>query len=318
MRTPNLFFKFFPLVFWLLLDTQLLLAERTDATRQLQLTVDNDAYFFTDYDRYYSSGVFASYSYLVQRPFLWKGVATKEAKFSADFRLSHYMYTPKNILWRNLDQLDRPYAGMVTAGAGFNYLFPSSAVSAGIELGWLGPATKTAELQTWWHERLNIRLPRGWEYQVNNTPVIQLQPEYYRRLPLGKSADLVAHTLVSAGTVLNRLQQGVVFRYGKPGALNQSHLTNSLLGAGGKFREWYLFASFHGSWVLYNATIDGNFIGERSAYTEVSAPFVGLQTYGVVFAGEAADFELVFKRNSREVIGAEPHRYMRAKVTYRF
>ena len=290
-------------------------------TQQLQLVVDNDAYFFTDYDRYYSSGIFATYSRVAAKPLL-KQWAADFSRAGYDFRFSHYMYTPKNILWRSLDQLDRPYAGMATLGVQLNYFYPRSAFFAGIDIGWLGPAIKTAELQSWWHEMLNIRLPRGWEHQINNTPVLIIHPEYYRQLTGSKKLDLVSRTGFAAGTVFNNIFQEGIIRFGRPGPIDQTQLTNSLLGVGAndqnKYVEWYLFASLQGTFVLHNTTIDGNFVGSASTYTEQSAPFVWQQSYGFVVAGKAADFELAFKLNSPEVAGAERHRYMRAKVSYRF
>ncbi|MEQ9375207.1 MAG: lipid A deacylase LpxR family protein [Imperialibacter sp.] len=287
--------------------------------RQVQLTVDNDAYFFTSYDRYYSSGVFASYSSLKSRlPFS----RPKEGSiYSSEVVFSHYIYTPKNILWDKLEQLDRPYAGMATLGVQLNYLRPSSAFTMKADVGWLGPAIQTAELMRWWHGSLGIRLPRGWDYQINNTPVLMLTPSYLKQWAISEKLDVVSSTSMSVGTVLDQVSQEVTLRYGLPGSLNKSHLTNSLLNAAkgsGKLIEWYLVASWQGSYVLYNATIDGNFIGPESMYHERSEKAVLRQTYGAVLAYKKADFELSFKTTSREVKGAENHRYMRAKISYRF
>jgi hypothetical protein len=288
-------------------------------SRQLQVIVDNDAYFFTSYDRYYSSGIFASYSVL--RDNLPFSKPDKEHKLFYDIVFSHYIYTPKNILWDKLDQLDRPYAGMATLGVRLNYLRPSSGFTVKADVGWLGPAIKTAELMRWWHGSLGIRLPRGWDYQINNTPVLMVAPSYLKRRAFSEKLDVVSTTAMSVGTVLNQLSQEVALRYGLPGGLNQSHLTNSLLNAGkanGGVVEWYLLASWQGSYVLYNATIDGNFIGPESMYTESSEKVVLRQTYGALLAYKKADFELSFKTTSREVKGAENHRYMRARISYRF
>jgi lipid A 3-O-deacylase len=287
--------------------------------RQIQLTVDNDAYFFTSYDRYYSSGIFGSYTSLRSRlPFS----QSKEGSiYSSDIVFSHYIYTPKNILWDKLEQLDRPYAGMATLSVQLNYLKPSSAFTMKADVGWLGPAIKTAELMRWWHGSLGIRLPRGWDYQINNTPVLTLTPSYLKQWAITEKFDVVSSTSMSAGTVLNQVSQGVLVRYGLPANLNKSHLTNSLLNAAkgsGKLIEWYLVASWQGSYVLYNATIDGNFIGPESVYHERSEKTILRQTYGAVLAYKRADFELSFKTTSREVKGAENHRYMRAKISYRF
>jgi lipid A 3-O-deacylase len=287
--------------------------------RQVQLTVDNDAYFFTSYDRYYSSGIFGSYSSL--RSGLPFSLPKEGSVYSSDIVFSHYIYTPKNILWDKLDQLDRPYAGMATLGVQLNYLRPSSAFAMKADVGWLGPAIKTAELMRWWHGSLGIRLPRGWDYQINNTPVLTLAPSYLKQWVISEKLDVVSSTSMSAGTVLNQVSQGVSVRYGLPGSLSKSHLTNSLLSAAkgsGKLIEWYLVSTWQGSYVLYNATIDGNFIGSESIYHESSEKAVLRQTYGAVLAYKKADFELSFKTTSREVKGAEKHRYMRAKISYRF
>lgn len=292
--------------------------------RQLQLTVDNDAYFFSSYDRYYTSGIFASFSQLTDRlriiPVI--GGSREDGKYSYDMWFSHYIYTAKDIRWNNVDQLDRPYAGMLTLGAQTNAFFASSAFTLRADVGWLGPSIRTDDLMRFWHETLNIRRPNGWDYQINNTPVFSLQPQYFKRWSLGGKSDIVTTSGIFAGTVFNRFYQEVSWRIGKPGLLNASHFTNSLLRSGqvseGKAIEWYFFASLQGSAVLYDATIDGNFIGPKSKFTGVSEPWVLRHTYGVVVAGDRTDIELSFKITSQEVKGAEMHRYMRAKLSRRF
>ena len=293
-------------------------ADSTHLSRQLQLTVDNDAYFFTSYDRYYSSGIFASYSRLIEKPYF--NLSQDDGKYTVDYWFSHYIFTPKNILWDQLEVLDRPYAGMATLGIQLNYLYENAAFSLKADVGWLGPATQTGELMLWWHKTLRIRQPRGWDYQINNTPVVVLSPQYLRRLLASKNVDIISVSGFDAGTVFNRLSQEMAVRVGRPGKLNQSHFTNSLFGASkgdSKLAEWYLLASLEGGFVLYDATIDGNFIGSESPYVEQSEKWVLRHTYGLVLAGERADFELSYKVTSREVVGAEQHRYMRCKISYR-
>lgn len=309
------------LIFGAMVASSTLHATNADSTRlrrQLQLTVDNDAYFFTSYDRYYSSGIFASYSRLIEKPYL--NLSPQSGKYSVDYWFSHYIFTPKNILWDQVEVLDRPYAGMATLGIQLNYLYENAAFSLRTDVGWMGPATQTGELMRWWHKTLRIRQPRGWDYQINNTPVVVLSPQYYRRLPVSKNADVVSVSSFDMGTVFNRLSQEVAVRVGRPGKLNQSHFTNSLFGASkghNKLVEWYLLASLEGGFVVYDATIDGNFIGPESPYVEQSESWVLRHTYGLVLAGKRVDFELAYKITSREVVGAEEHRYMRCKIGYR-
>ncbi len=326
MRKTRLIFFFLGCSIILLGDLTSLRAQVSDKgtqPKQLQLIVDNDAYFFTSYDRYYSSGIFASYSASAQKlPFQNTGSAgNAPTRLSYDLTFSHYIYTPKDILWDRLDELDRPYAGMATLGLRLNYFKPSAAFSLKADAGWLGPAIKTGELMRWWHKSLRIRQPRGWEYQINNTPVLILSPEYKKQWPIVEKLDFISSSAIVVGTVLNQASQQFAFRYGSLNGLNQSHFTNSLMGIKRqekKLVEWYLLAAVEGNLVLYNATIDGNFIGAGSRYTEESETVVLRQTYGAVLAYEKMDFELSFKTTSREVRGAEHHRYMRAKISYRF
>lgn len=309
------------LIFGAMVASTMLHASNSDSTRlqrQLQLTVDNDAYFFTSYDRYYSSGIFASFSHLIEKPYV--NLSQHNGKYTVDYWFSHYIFTPKNILWDQVEVLDRPYAGMATLGIQLNYLYENAAFGLKTDVGWLGPGTQTGELMRWWHQTLGIRQPRGWDYQINNTPVVTLSPQYFRRLPLSKNMDIISLSGFDAGTVFNRLSQEMTVRVGRPGKLSQSHFTNSLFGAAkgsNKLVEWYLLASLKGGFVLYDVTIDGNFIGSKSPYVEQSENWVLRHTYGLVLAGERADFELSYKITSREVVGAEQHHYMRCKISYR-
>lgn len=289
--------------------------------RQVQLTVDNDAYFFTAYDRYYTSGIFASYGTLMEQPLIGRNEGGKGTKYTSEIWFSHYIYTPRNILWQQEEQLDRPYAGLATLGGRTGYLKERQSLTLQAHLGWLGPAIKTAELHRWWHRTLNIREPRGWQYEINDSPALVLGSDFTRRWKVGRRADILTTTGIMTGTIFNRISQGITARVGRPAPLNRSHFTNGLVGERGgdrKLLEWYLIARLQLTYVVYDATIDGNLIGDESTFTKESEPWVLRHTYGVVVAAPRADFELSFKLTSTEVEGAEQHRYMRAKVSYRF
>ena len=295
---------------------------------EFDLTVDNDAFYLVnEEDQYYSSGVFAGLSFLhnpeskLYKAFNKKG---KLIRLSHGYHFLHLMYTPFDIKYSNVDILDRPYAGAIALGKSISFFNSNNwKFHTKLDLGILGPATKTEELQTWWHASWDMKEPRGWEHQINNTPYVNITAQIDKSIAIDDWVDLVYESEYEVGTIFNNIQQGGVIRLGNIRPMSYSGYKNGLIGRtfqpnSGKPIEWYFFFGISRELVFYNSTIDGNFIGHESDYTEDSEKWVNRRKSGVNIHWQTFDLGIHFYRNSSETTESDEHKYIRIRLTKRF
>ena len=148
------------------------------------LTVDNDAFLIQTIDRYYSSGIFFGHRRSVSENSLLRrlgGANTNKAFYSIGF--SHIFHTPSDIKLRTIDQFDRPYAGQMSVNLGVNYVRNSTSLTSfQFDAGVMGPAAGMESIQMWYHDLIGAKEPRGWQFQIENTPLLTANFGYTRTL----------------------------------------------------------------------------------------------------------------------------------------
>lgn len=299
--------------------------------KELSLHVDNDAMLLAnEFDKYYSSGIFASFRRLLRPETIGYKIGRSESLSKAiiGYELFHRMYTPANIKKSNAAEIDRPYAGWFGAAIELNYYYTyDGAFSLKIDAGWLGPSTRTDDVQIWWHDVLNMKEPRGWEYQINDTFAGHVLASYQRKLIGGNVADLIGLAAVQLGTIRNNARAGGQFRIGMINPLINSVASGSKMGQQRvkiksipesiRVQEMYFFMKFTTEYVIYNATIEGNVLGEPSAFTKQAKTVVFHQEYGFARSGAYFDIYMSLVFRSPEVIDAGRHQYMTIKLVHR-
>ncbi|MFY0654811.1 MAG: lipid A deacylase LpxR family protein [Cyclobacteriaceae bacterium] len=312
------------------------LSQAQDSTmlrREIQVTVDNDALFFGKNDKYYSSGVFIKYRRLIREEKALFRLFNKKGKLSkaiVSYDFVHRMYTASDIDERKVEKVDRPYAGWFSANLGLAYHFKKNSVlNFDIDLGWLGPDTRTDDIQIWWHDILNMKDPNGWGYQINNTPAANISLLYLKRLlKASKGVDFITEQFAQFGTIRNNIRSGMTIRMGNIGNLDNSIYTNSKMGQMKKrakdiavpqrTQEIYFYFNATFERVFYNTTIEGNFIGEPSAFTKVAEPWVFHHTWGFARSGRLFDWRIAAVFRSTEVKDAKRHKYIAITLAQRF
>jgi len=303
--------------------------------RELSLLVDNDALLFLpEFDKYYSSGIFISYRRVLSPETTWFKLFNKKdslVKAIISYSFEHRFYTSRDIEDFRIQLIDRPYAGWIDFALGLSYHFKQNSVlKIKYDLGLLGPGTKTKELQTWFHGVFNMKEPRGWEYQINNTLATNLTMSYQKQIlsDANHQADIIAESSLQAGTIRDNVRAGLAFRFGEIGDLFNSIFTQSKIGQerikvsdlpiGDRMQEFYFFYRIQGEFVVYNTTIDGNFIGAESAFTKTSLPWVLHQEIGFGRGGRLFDFLFSFNHRSKENKEAKNHQFITIVLTQRF
>ena len=248
-------------------DTQRIDQDSIVYQQEIRFVIDNDVFISLISDSYYSSGLFLHYRHLIRE--------TEKAKMIRSYSLNQRIYTPRKLIWRDVERYDRPYAGHLSLFASNEYYFRKGRyLKTQVELGWMGPGTQTDDIQTNWHAILGLPTPRGWQYQIQNSPIVNFYSTYAHTWVAKEKFDLVTESNLALGTAFNNLRQEVMIRVGKLKSIYRSVHFNGVLGekvkAGRKNRtiESYLFFSPGLEYNIYNTTIEGNLLGKEPPHTE--------------------------------------------------
>ena len=148
----------------------------------VNLTFENDA-FATGADRYYTSGIRASYTQMDEDiptsitaftdliPFV-----KTAPKAGLTWSIGQNLYTPEDISAANPPPNTRPYAAFLYGSAALT----SADIEAGyideteLMLGWVGPGVLGEESQSIVHDLWGIKSGQGWAHQLNNEPIVNI------------------------------------------------------------------------------------------------------------------------------------------------
>ena len=213
------------------------------------------------------------------------------------YALGQNMYTPENIVRRDLQRADRPYSGWTYVGAAIT----SSREAGGagqldtleVNLGIVGPQSYAGETQREYHRLIGAQVPQGWANQLRNEPGVVL---YYERKwrNIGKSqllpgieGDFSPHAGASLGNVFTYGGAGVTLRIGRnlatdygpprirPGLAGSMHFDTPQESP----FAIYGFAGIEGRAVARDITLDGNTFA--SSHSVDRRPLVGDAQFGI-------------------------------------
>lgn len=176
------------------------------------------------------------------------------------------IYTPEEIVIKELQPLDRPYAGLLTWQADWFAYDEHLSDRVGLELGLVGSAALGEQTQKVVHQITGANEPEGWDEQLENEPIFRVTAARNWRLLESlsddKEYDIIGHLYGGLGTRRSDLGSGVTFRYGKE--LRRSFANASLNPARGVNlnaahpHAWYVFLGLGADYVFNDITLDGN------------------------------------------------------------
>ncbi|QDU67929.1 lipid A deacylase LpxR family protein [Engelhardtia mirabilis] len=294
------------------------------------LTYDNDV--FTRSDDNYTNGVALTWirgpvarerdgSLADRFARLWRG-----APFLGDDReelyvamgLGHEIFTPDDITLADPPRDDQPYAGVLFVDLALARLRPDRSDNWQLRLGLVGPSSGAEWVQTKVHETIGVDVPEGWDTQLPDEPIINL--DYTRAtewLTSGDMSDAGARVVpvfgAGAGTYFTGVTAGL---YGEAGwnlpdpvgafSLRQGVGPQFLgdIGASGQPSVSF-FAGLGGYATAHYLPLDGTvFSSSRSVDTE---PLVGFGSFGatvrygslsVTFVGSVATDQFATQRSA--------------------
>jgi len=213
-----------------------------------------------------------SYPVMNRLPFVKNPTAHRAISLS----FGQLMFTPEDTRTRELIEDDRPYAGYLYFGVGFNSILSNRKDTWQLNVGVVGPASLAQETQDFVHDLIETPRAQGWDNQLQNEPTIEAVYEtkwrmLYSQNPIGFGYDLIPHIGGRLGNVAIYANAGAEFRLGwfipgdfgscpiRPGCETNPAFNHDKTGDFRRIRtSVHLFAILDSRLVLRDIFLDGN------------------------------------------------------------
>ncbi|MFO7582583.1 lipid A deacylase LpxR family protein [Guyparkeria sp.] len=269
----------------------LALALPAGAEGLLSVQSENDAWVGAG-DGHYTNGVEISWAFEPAEAHWTRGLTDMIPGWSRDelkgaaYRVGQRIYTPDDIDVADLQEDDRPYAGVLQAGLSLHGEEPDGkwrqTRSLHLDLGVVGPASGGGWIQQHFHQHITGDNPQGWSHQLSNEPFLNLGYEHAwlaRRPWRSREIEYGPNVGVSLGNLHTFASTGLSLRYGE--GLDRSWGIPSVEPAQGErayFRPgpglgWHVFAAVEGRYMAHNLLLDGN--TWRDSHSVDREPWVG-------------------------------------------
>ncbi|MDQ2764457.1 MAG: lipid A deacylase LpxR family protein [Pseudomonadota bacterium] len=245
-------------------------------------------------DRYYTSGLRIGYTSNTLAPmnpaaragqFIWGDGVTR-----VSFDISQSLFTPANTQISPPNPRDRPYAGYLNATVSLLHDSDTSRSILAFSGGVVGQSALGYIVQNGFHNIIGDTPNKGWPYQLQDEPAVELLAERIWRLPLARPFGLEVDTLpaltAGVGTVRDYVEPGVVFRLGQ-GLNSDFGVARIRPGMSGTDAYtptrpfvWYVFGGVDGQAIARDEFLDGSTFRSNSPHV-TKKPFVGELEAGV-------------------------------------
>lgn len=214
------------------------------------------------------------------------------------YKIGQNMYTPGDLRKTEHIKGDRPYAGMLYGGVGYEFFRdPESPWShyGELDFGVIGPGAMCKDTQTAIHKLLNCRQPMGWDHQLHNEFVVNGQWWTKYNWYLCDYVALVPRVGVLAGTIQDAIEGGCDLKIGwnmkqyRSSGDKESGNTMMFSAGNPSAKPWYeklscwIYAGIDERYYLYNHLLEGSMFNHKDDDLAVSIEhFVPEFRYGVV------------------------------------
>lgn len=239
---------------------------------------ENDS-FFRD-DGLYSNGLIAAWgyddvahldnktlpdwlAYLAQKSYL---MGRQGKHYDIAYTVAHLLQTPIDISTSQLVEEDAPYVGLMAWHGKLTAYDQNTIDRLSLTFGLVGPASGAEFVQKITHEVIAASEPHGWENQISNEFVFQLQAErnwrIYNKEFVSSEFDLVTGVDTGFGNYRSDIGVGLGVRWGQDLQNNFSSYSvfpiEKLNTAHNSDKGWYLFANTSSFYVANDIFMDGN------------------------------------------------------------
>ena len=187
------------------------------------------------------------------------------------YMVSQTMYAPDNLRLKEHIPGDRPYAGMLIGGLGYEFFRDKDSPWTNygeIDFGMIGPAAGCKETQMAIHKLLNCRKPQGWDNQLHNEFVVNGQWWTKYNWYLTDWMAIVPKSGVAAGTIQDFGEVGADLKIGyniRPTANNEIMFSAPSRRGAVKWNKLsaYVYGGASERYYLYNHMLEGTLFGHR-------------------------------------------------------
>ncbi len=173
---------------------------------------------------------------------------------------------------------DRPYAADLLATFRLITDKDDSRSFIGFDAGVLGPYAQGEEVQNGFHGLIGDTGNKGWDYQLPNSPVFQVDAGRIWRFPVfeayGISTDVLPEASGVAGSLRDEVLLGGVVRIGQglDADYGVARIEPGMSGLDAYVRRrpvtWYFFGGADGQAVAFDETIDGSTFRKPSVHAD--------------------------------------------------
>jgi hypothetical protein len=183
--------------------------------------------------------------------------------------LGHSIFTPTDTQATNPDPTDRPYAGLLYGALSLSRVTDTSLSVLELQAGLVGPSAGGKFVQNDYHAAIGVDPSNGWDYQINDEPVVALILDRKWRVRLAGDESLALELLPSAtlsvGNLTTYLGGGGLVRVGRnldadfgPPRIRPALAGSAFFQPRGDGFGWYIFGGAEGRAVARDVLLDGN------------------------------------------------------------
>lgn len=269
---------------------------------QLRLQHDND--FFTLTDRYYSSGLFLSYTHLLENG-LFDG-ENEQIKFS----IGQEVHTPSNIKTAEISEQDRPYVGFLALKGGWSFIKKRHGIDISFLIGVAGNASGAGGFQRWYHNTFVVSDPPTWVAEIENSLHANLYLSYQREwqlVPNPFSISLVVQPSLAFGTRDIYAHTDLIAYFGRKSSLSSSMGSNRI---GSTQREIFFSLKAGYRYVGHNALLEGNALGDTSVFLVDANKKMLYAGFDVQHRFGKNEYWFGYRIQSAEAMRTESHKFV--------
>lgn len=263
----------------LMLFASVSVAQDEDAAGYWSVQLENDI-FAQSGDRYYTHGTQISHLTGV-KPNSWLTAMARLVPFyhmgehasAVDHTVGQKVFTPNNTQATEIIEDDRPYGGYLYYNATLmSRIEQSEKLDSGNMLGFtigiVGPSSGAADAQTWFHDKVGIESPNGWDNQLHDELALGISYTRVWSIVIPATSQfefgVAPHFTAVLGNVYTYGAGGVMFRFGThlKGELTPPNIRPGFPGVSffdtSQRYNWYFFAGHESRLIARNIFLDGN------------------------------------------------------------
>lgn len=209
------------------------------------------------------------------------GTCFEVVDFDWHYKVGQNMYAPSDLTRKDHIVGDRPYAGLIYGGVGKEIVFDEESMFTHyfeVDFGMIGPSARCKETQKFIHKILGCRDPKGWDNQLHDEPVVNVQWWTKYNWYICDYVALVPRAGAFAGTVQDAAEVGCDLKIGwnlKNDVGNQILFSSTRRGGWKEKLSVWGFAGFDERYYLYNHVLEGSMFSHKDDDLKVDIePFI--------------------------------------------